>query len=141
MDAKVVWQHGMTLIGQASSPYTIKMDSAKESGGDDDGFRPTELLAIGTCGCTSMDVLSILRKKKVDFSAFEVKVHVESRTTEHPHVFTSMEFEYIVTGNHIHPEDVERAVQLSEEKYCQCIAMLSKTAAISHKITIHELAN
>ena len=138
MDAKVIWHGGMTLVGQAHSPHTVQMDSGEASGGNDDGFRPTELVAIGTCGCSAMDVISIMRKKKVDFTGFEIKVHVESNTTDHPHVFTDMEFEYIVTGRNINVADVERAVQLSEEKYCQCIAIINKTTKISHKITIIE---
>ena len=96
------------------------------------------LIAIGAAGCSSMDVISILRKKKVPFTAFECKVHVESVRDQHPHVFELMEFEYILTGQGINPADVQRAVQLSEEKYCQGIAMLSKTAEIRSKVTIIE---
>jgi len=83
-----------------------------------------------------MDVISILRKKRVPFTAYECKVHVESVRDQHPHVFELMEFEYIVTGKDINRADVERAVQLSEEKYCQGIAMMRKTAQIRSKITI-----
>jgi putative redox protein len=97
-----------------------------------------ELMALGTAGCTSMDVLSILSKKKVPFTAYECKVHVESVQDKHPHVFKLMEFEYIVTGKGINSADVERAVQLSQDKYCQGIAMMRKTAEIRSRITIIE---
>ena len=78
-----------------------------------------------------------MRKKKVNFTAYECRVNVESRE-EHPRVFTKMHFEYIVTGKDIQRKDVERSVQLAEEKYCQAIAMMSKTAEIVHTITIIE---
>ena len=95
-------------------------------------------MAIGAASCSSMDVLSILRKKKVPFTAYECKVHVESVKDQRPFVFKLMEFEYIVTGTGINRADVERAVQLSEEKYCQGIAMMRKSAEIRSKITIIE---
>ncbi|HNT53830.1 MAG TPA: OsmC family protein [Anaerolineaceae bacterium] len=138
MEAKVTWQGGMAFEATATTGFKVVMDSSAEAGGQNSGFRPTELLAMGTLGCTGMDVISILRKKKVDFTDFEVRVIVQS-ASEHPHVFTDMAFEYIVTGRSINRKDVERAVELSETKYCQCIAMMSKTANISSIITIREL--
>ncbi len=93
---------------------------------------------MGTAGCASLDVIAIMRKKKVQFTGYECNVHVESYQEDHPHVFTKMYFEYVVTGNNIQDKDVERAVQLAEEKYCQAIAMMSKTAKIEHTITIIE---
>ena len=138
MDAKVTWKQDMALTGTATSGHEVDLDSSEAGGGQNSGFRPTELIAIGTAGCTSMDVLSILRKKRVPFTSFECKVHVESVQEEHPHVFKLMEFEYILTGKEINRADVERAVQLSEEKYCQGIAMMRKTAEIRSKITIIE---
>lgn len=138
MDVKVTWKQEMAFTSTADSGHEVTLDSAEGSGGHNTGFRPTELIAIGTAGCTSMDVLSILRKKKVPFTAYECKVHVESVQDKHPHVFKLMEFEYIVTGKGIDRADVERAVQLSEEKYCQGIAMMRKTAEIRSRITIIE---
>lgn len=138
MDAKITWKQDMALTGTATSGHEVSLDSSEAAGGHNTGFRPTELIALGAAGCSSMDVLSILRKKKVPFSAFECKVHVESVQDEHPHVFKLMEFEYILTGKGINPADVERAVQLSEGKYCQGIAMMRKTAEIRSKITIIE---
>jgi len=138
MDVKVTWDQEMALNGTADSGHGVRLDSSEGAGGHNTGFRPTELIAIGTAGCTSMDVLSILRKKKVPFTAFECKVHVESVKDQHPHVFELMEFEYILTGKGINLADVERAVQLSEGKYCQGIAMMRKTAEIRSKITIIE---
>jgi len=137
MNASVSWQGDMTFVGEADTGFSVTMDSSTAGGGHDSGFRPTELIAIGAAGCSSMNVVSILRKKKVSLSGYTVKVEVTS-APEHPRVFTEMVLEYIFTGKSIKREDVERAVQLSKEKYCQSIIMMSKTAKISHKITIIE---
>lgn len=138
MDVKLIWKEGMELTGYSESGHTVTMDASEKSGGQDKGSRPLELVAIGTGGCASMDVLSILRKKKVNFTGYECRIKVKSYQEDHPHVFTKMHFEYIVTGKDIQRKDVERAVQLAEEKYCQAIAMMSKTAIIEHTITIVE---
>lgn len=136
MDVKVVWKEGMELTGYAESGHKLSLDASSNSGGHNKGFRPIELLAVGTAGCASLDVIAIMRKKKVKFTGYECRVNVESYQEGHPHVFTKMHFEYIVTGKDIQQNDVERAVQLAEEKYCQAIAMMSKTAEIVHTITI-----
>jgi len=138
MDAKVTWKGDMTFEATATTGFEVTMDSSEAGGGHNGGFRPTELLAMGTLGCTGMDVLSILRKKKVDVTDFEIKVNVNS-ADQHPKVFTEMDFEYIVTGHNVRREDVARAVELSETKYCQCIAMMSKSAKITSTITIIEV--
>jgi len=137
MDVSVVWKEGMELTAYTEGGHSLTIDASEASGGHNKGPVPIAFLAIGTAGCASLDVIAILRKKKVDFSAYECKVKVESRQ-EHPHVFTKMHFEYIVTGKNIQLKDVERSVQLTEDKYCQAIAMMSKTAEIVHTITIIE---
>lgn len=128
----------MELTGSAETGHTVIMDASESGGGQNKGFRPTALIAIGAAGCSSMDVLSIMRKKKVNFSAYECKVHVESYQEDHSHVFTKMHLEYIVTGRGIDRKDVEKAVELSETKYCQGIAMMKKTAEVTHTVTIIE---
>ncbi|MEL7625918.1 MAG: OsmC family protein [Anaerolineaceae bacterium] len=137
MDVKVVWKEDMELTGYTEGDHTVTLDASEESGGHNKGPLPIALLALGTAGCASLDVISVMRKKKVNFTAYECRVNVESRE-EHPRVFTKMHFEYIVTGKDIQRKDVERSVQLAEEKYCQAIAMMSKTAEIVHTITIIE---
>lgn len=137
MDATINWQGDMTFEATATTGFKVLMDTSEANGGHNRGFRPTELLAMGTLGCTAMDVATVMRKKKVEFTDFVVRVEVESADT-HPHVFTHMKFEYIVTGKNIRQADVARAVELSETKYCQCIAMMSKTAEITSTITIIE---
>jgi putative redox protein len=137
MDARVTWKGRMTFEGTSDSGFTIPLGTFPEIGGDNDGFRPLELFAIGLGGCTGMDVVSIMAKKRMDVKTFEVKVHAV-RAQEHPKVFTDVEIEYIVSGHEINREWVERAVELSETKYCPAQAMLSKAVPIQHKITIIE---
>jgi putative redox protein len=137
MEASVKWKHKLAFEGQADSGFTIPMDASEDSGGDNSGSRPLELLAIGLAGCTGMDVISILQKKRQEVEDFEVKVSA-SRASDHPRVFTHMQIEFIVTGHNIDPQAVERAVELSITKYCSAHAMLSKAVPIEHKITILE---
>ncbi len=137
MKAKVVWKEKMHFTGMADSGHIVQLDSSELGGGENLGFRPMEMVAMGVAGCSSMDVVSILRKMDVDFNGYEVEVEVAS-AKEYPRVFTDMHFIYRVTGHNIKKEDVEKAVILSETKYCQGIAMMSKTAKISHTIEIIE---
>jgi putative redox protein len=94
-----------------------------------------ELIAIGLAGCTAMDVISILQKKRQDVTGFEVQVHAD-RATEFPKVFTNIMIEYIVKGHHVDPVAVERCIELSTTKYCPAQAMLVKTCNIEHKYSI-----
>ncbi len=135
MNANATWKNDMSFDGTTDGRFTVRMDAGEAVGGHDAGFRPTDLLAIGLAGCTGMDVISILRKKRQDVTGFQVIVNI-TRAEEHPKVFTQIEIEYVVKGNAIDRTAVERAVELSETKYCPSIAMLGKTAAIRNKITI-----
>jgi putative redox protein len=137
MDAKVVWKNRMTFSGSADSDFIIPLGTSPEVGGDDDGPRPMELLAIGLAGCTAMDVISILQKKKQEVTAFEVRVHAD-RAEEHPRVFTRIVMEYVVSGNKVDRTAVERAVQLSSEKYCPAQAMFKKIVPLELKITLKD---
>lgn len=139
MQAKVTWRGDMEFEGTADSGHTLTLDAAPEVGGADKGFRPMELMALSLAGCTAMDVISILRKKRQEVTGFEVQVHAE-RAKEHPHVFTDIQVTYVVRGRNIDPAAVERAIQLSEEKYCPAQAMLRKAAPIALKYEIVEEA-
>lgn len=138
MDAKVIWHKGLSFTGSAAgSGFSVPLGADPKVGGQNDGFRPLELLAVGLAGCTGMDVVSILEKKRQQVTAFEVRVHAD-QADEHPHVFTKVQIEYVVTGKGVEREAVERAVSLSETKYCSAQAMLRKAAPIESKITIVE---
>ena len=137
MNAKAVWKGGMAFTGVNEEGYLVPMDASAKVGGQDLGFRPLELLAIGLTGCTGMDVISILQKKRQEVTGFEVNAEVE-RANEHPKVFTKIILKYSVKGKNLDPKAVERAVELSETKYCGAQAMLGMTAEITHEIVIEE---
>ena len=137
MEAKVVWKQKMSFDGTANTGFIVPLGASEEVGGDCDGFRPVELLAVGLAGCTAMDVISIMQKKKQVVDSFEVRVHAK-RAEQHPKVFTHILMEYVLTGDNIDQEAVERAVELSTEKYCPAHAMLGKVVPIELKITINQ---
>lgn len=139
MDAKVTWQGRMSFTGSADSGFPVQLGTAPAVGGDNDGSRPMELIAMGLAGCTAMDVISILQKKRQDVTAFEVLVHAK-RAEEHPKVFTHITIEYLIEGRKIDPAAVERAIELSETKYCPAQAMFSKLMPVELTYKIKELA-
>lgn len=137
MDAVVRLDQGMRFTGTADSGFEIVMDSAVSAGGDNTGSRPMELILIGLCGCTAMDVISILRKKRQSVSKLEVKAHSE-RADTHPKVFTDIALEYFVTGKNVDPKAVERSIQLSADQYCPAQAMLAQIANLTTSFVIFE---
>jgi putative redox protein len=139
MEAQVTWKQRLSFNGKASRHFKVPLDAATDVGGDNTGFEPMELIAIGLAGCTAMDVISILLKKRQDITAFEVQVHAE-RAEDFPKVFTNIIVEYLVEGHHVDPTAVERSIELSVTKYCPAQAMLSKSVNIEHKYSIKEAA-
>lgn len=137
MKAQVDWKGRLTFTGTADSGFEVPLGSYPEVGGDDDGFRPMELIALGLAGCTAMDVISILRKKRQEVLDFQTMV-VAERTDEHPKVFTEAVIEYHFAGKDISEAAVTRALELSAESYCPAQAMLSKVFPISLKYIIYE---
>jgi len=138
MDASVIWKKGMSFTGTAfTSNFSLPLGASPKVGGDNDGFRPLELILIGLAGCTAMDVISILGKKRQQVTALEVKTHGD-QAEEHPRSLTRFQVEYVVTGKRIDHEAVERAVELSQTKYCSVSATLRCAGPIETKITILE---
>jgi putative redox protein len=137
MVVKVNWNNKLSFTGISESGFTLPLDADASVGGEDTGFRPMELIAIGLAGCTGMDTVSILKKKGQDVTNFEVQVKAE-RADEYPKVFTHIYLEYIVEGHNINPAAVERSIELSATKYCPAQAMLSKACKIEHKYTIKD---
>ena len=137
MEAKAIWKSNMSFEGVSDSGFSVSLGTVPEVGGDDDGFRPMELIAIGIAGCTAMDVMSILQKKRQEVTSFEVIVHAE-RAAEHPKVFTRLTTEYVIGGKELSREAVERAVELSETKYCPAQSMFKKIVPMDLKITYLE---
>ena len=138
MNATVTWKHDNAFEGVGSSTdFKVAIGGRPEAGQPATGASPMELMLLGTAGCTAMDVMSILTKKRQDVTAFEIRTHA-TRATEHPMVFTHITLEYVVTGHNIDPAAVKRAIDLSLEKYCSAHAMMSKAVPIEHRFTIVE---
>ena len=137
MDAKVLWNDGLTFTGTADSGFTVALGADPEVGGANDGFRPMELMAVSLAGCTAMDVISILRKKRQEVTEFEVGVRAQ-RADEHPKVFTSAVISYEVTGHDIQESALRRAIELSAQAYCPAQGMLAKVMPMKLDYLIFE---
>ena len=139
MTARAILETGMRFDAEAGSGHHVTLDAAEHGGGQDLGFRPMELLLVGLAGCTGMDIISILRKKRQDVTGYEVQVQ-GVRAEDHPMVFVEITVEHVITGHHIQPEAVARAIELSEERYCGAGAMLGKVTHLTHTYRIVEAA-
>mgnify|MGYP000888027824 CR=1 FL=1 len=137
MDAKVTWKENLSFDATANSGFIVPLGTSVEHGGNADGSSPMELVLMALGGCSAMDVVSIMKKKQQDVTAFEIKVHGD-RVEAHPRVFNHIEMEYIVTGRNLDASAVNRAVELSVTKFCSVYGMLSKVVDIQHKVTILE---
>ncbi len=132
---KQVVKNGITFAGRVDSNHWVMMDGPEKFGGSDAGTRPKELMLLALAGCTGSDVASILAKKRVALDNFEINVTAEE-SEEHPIVFTSMHIEYVLYGTDIAEKDVERAIELSQTKYCGVTAMYEKAMNITHSYRI-----
>lgn len=126
---------GTTLVARSDSNHWVVMDGGPKFGGSNSGSSPKELLMMALGGCTIMDVIGILQKKRTPVQNIEVAVSAKVRD-EHPQIFTDIHLEYIVYGDGIDPHDVERAIELSSTTYCAVSAMLKTAAAITHSYRI-----
>jgi len=137
MKAMLKQVDGLSLVGKAGSNHWITMDGAPESGGSAAGPTPMELVLLGLGGWTSMDVISILQKMRMPLDGYECHLEAE-RAADHPKVFTNIKVKFVFYGKGISKEAVERAIELSESKYCSVSAMLAKTAEIVTEYEIRE---
>ena len=137
MDAKVTWGGRLSFTGSAETGFEIPLGAPPDVGGDNDGFRPMELMAISLAGCTAMDVISIIQKKRQEVTGYEVKIHT-AQADEFPKVFTEATIEYHVTGVNVDEKAVLRAIELSAVRYCPAQAMLSKVFPIALRYFIYE---
>lgn len=127
----------MQFVAETGSGHAIVLDGPEDFGGHDTGVRPMELLLAGLGGCTGMDVVSILRKKRQRFTG--VSVHVRGEKAEnHPMRFTKIHVEYEVRGYGLSEQAVKRSIELSMNKYCSVSATLGGTAEIEHSFRIVE---
>lgn len=128
---------GITFIGKTDSNHWITMDGPENFGGSNAAIRPKELLLLALAGCTASDVVTILEKKEVQLNNFEINISAEMQE-EHPQVYTKINLEYVFYGKNIAREAVERAIELSQTKYCSVTAMLQKAILINHSYRIVE---
>jgi len=137
MEVKVKYVDGLQFVGEAESGHALVMDGDPVYGGNNTAVRPTELLLVGLGGCSGIDVVSVLKKKKQDIRGLEINIKGK-RAEEHPKKFTDIDIEFVVTGRSISEEAVKRAVNLSMEKYCSVKATVEGCATITFSYRIVE---
>jgi putative redox protein len=137
MKARIKWIQDVMFVGESGSGHSVVMDGAPEAGGRNLGIRPTEMVLLGLGGCTAFDVVLILKRGRENITDCVVELDAERAQTD-PKIFTKIVMRYIVTGRGLDAKKVERAVQLSAEKYCTVSAMIGKTAQIEHAIEIRD---
>lgn len=137
MKASITWINGRAFLGESGSGHSVVMDGAPEAGGRNIGVRPMEMLLLGLGGCTAFDVVMILEKSREKVTGCTIELEAD-RASEVPKVFTAIKLVYTLTGKNLKPEVVERAINLSAEKYCSASIMFEKTASITHEWKIVE---
>ena len=137
MKARVSLTGELTFTGESGSGHKVTIDSATDVGGQDTGPRPMELVLLGLGGCSSIDVVMILRKGRQQVTDCVVEIEAE-RADEVPKVFTKIHLHYIFKGVGLSEQHVQRAIKLSAEKYCSVSRMLEKTVVITHDYEIQE---
>ena len=133
----VDWCEGRHFESQSASGTIIHLDASLEHGGQNAGAQPMELLLISLAGCTGMDVISILEKKRQKITRLQIRVE-GIRQDEHPRVYTDVTITYVVTGHRVDPTAVARAIELSVTRYCPLYATVSKTATMHTTYEVHE---
>jgi len=137
MKVAVQWKENMTFVGTPDSGFAVQMDADSSFGGTNKGVRPMEMVALGLAGCTGMDVISILQKKRQQVTGFEVRVNAP-RSAEHPKVFTRALITYIVTGRNVDEAALLRAIELAATKYCPAQLMLAQVFPMELHYEIYE---
>ena len=136
--AKITWVDGALLVAEGGSGHTLTMDGAVEGGGRNLASRPMEVMLMGLGGCTAYDVVSMLKKQRQDIDGVEVSLIAE-RADDYPKVYTEVKVVYTVRGRKLNRSLIERAVSLSDEKYCSATAMFKKTARVTHEVVLVEV--
>lgn len=137
MEVKATWVRGFKFEGVDSDGRSMKMDASKGAGGEGDGFRPAELPLMGLAGCTGIDSVEILQKMREEVTGLTVTVSSKKKEG-YPAGYDGIHVVYEFRGKGLNRDKVERAVRLSEEKYCTVGQVLSKATTITHEIEIVE---
>ncbi|NSL55592.1 OsmC family protein [Uliginosibacterium aquaticum] len=138
MECTVKWDGDARFVADTTSGHTIRMEGAGDLGGQNQAPRPMELILAGAGGCTAYDVVLILKRGRHAVAGCEVQLKAERAETD-PKVFTRIHYHYVVSGQKLKPEIVERAIKLSADKYCSASIMLGKTAEITHDFEVIEI--
>ncbi|MDO9151757.1 MAG: OsmC family protein [Methylotenera sp.] len=138
MKVRIKWIDGVSFVGESETGHAVVLDGAPENGGRNIGMRPMEMLLIGMGGCTSFDVVAILKKARQPIVDCVAEIDA-TRADEIPKVFTKIHVHFVITGDNLNAVQVERAVKLSAEKYCSASIMLSKSVEITHDFEIKPL--
>ncbi len=136
--ARVRWTQNRQFVGTDEAGHSVVMDAKPEYKGEGSGIRPVELVLHGLAGCTGMDVISILEKKRQDVRGLEINVTGTPRLDEYPKIYTDIVVEYVVTGFDIDAAAVARAIELSEEKYCSVKGMLGDQVRVSTSFIVKD---
>jgi putative redox protein len=136
MKTIVKWIDGMMMVGESASGHAIVMDGPEEMGGNNLGVRPMEMLLLGMGGCTTVDVISTLKKMRENVSNCRVEISAK-RADEHPKVFTGIHMHFVIEGENLNEKKIAKAVSLSADKYCSASIMLGKTATVTHDFSIN----
>lgn len=138
MKATVDWTGNASFKTTSGSGHSVQLDGPPDHGGENLGPRPMELLLMGVGGCSSFDVMSILKKSRQEVTACHAELEAE-RADAVPAVFTSIHLHFVVTGHNLKEKQVERAVSLSAEKYCSASIMLGQAGVkITHSFEMRE---
>ncbi len=135
MKAKIRWVEQAMFVGESGSGHAIVMDGPPEFGGQDLGIRPMEMLLLGMGGCTAFDVVLILNRGKHVVEKCTIELEAERSDTP-PKVFTHITINYVIEGKNLTEKTVQRAIDLSAEKYCSASIMLGQVATIAHEFKI-----
>ncbi len=138
MKSRVKWLDNMSFVGESASGHSVVMDGPPEAGGRDLGIRPMEMLLLGLGGCSSFDVVSMLKKGRQNINNCEVEISAQ-RADSLPKVFTKIHLHFIVEGKELNETKVARAIELSAEKYCSASIMLAKTAVVTHDYEVIQI--
>lgn len=130
----LTWDSGLAFAVDQDG-HRFLLDAGQESGGEDRGPRPKALLLSALGACSGIDVVSILAKMRVELEGFELRLSAP-QTEEHPRVFTGIHVQYVFKGKNLPMEKLERAVQLSLERYCGVSAMLARACPVTHEILV-----
>ena len=135
---RIRWGGSRQFIGWDEAGHGVVMDAKAAYKGEGSGTRPLELFLYALAGCTGMDVISILEKKRQDVRSFEMQVEATQREDDYPKIYTDIQITYVVTGYGVKEAAVARAIELSEEKYCSVRGMLGPQTQVRTSFEVHE---